>query len=296
MRRWLILDCNFLAWRAFYTTGGLTHHADPTGVVFGFLRGLNSFASQFGTTDFVFCFDHGRGWRDQQFSYYKEERRKKRLQEEEDGAIQNMRRQIDKLRLSYLEEIGHHNIFYRMGYEADDIMAQVVAGLDREDDAILISGDHDLYQLLSKRVSVYHPVTKETVTKNTFQTKFGIHPAQWPQVKAIAGCSSDEIPGQKGVGETTAAKFLAGELPKKAARYNDIVAWIESQQYRDNLLLVTLPYAGGPKPLSLCRPVPDGPRNANAWRELTQRLGMSSLADALDGDQSWRYAETCNAP
>lgn len=281
-RTWCVLDMHNLAYRALFTSGGLSHEGVATGVIFGLLRDISNFGQRFGTTDFAFTFDHGKGLREQQFPYYKATRRKRNLTEEEETARQEMRDQLDRLRTEYLDRLGYGNVFWQKGYEADDLMAAVVAALPPGDRAVLVTSDKDVWQLLSRQVAVLTPHTHELFTARHFRRLFGIDPAEWVRVKALAGCSSDDIPGCPGVGEKTAVAYLKGEI-KDNKKWRDIKAYKSSPAYAEALQLVRLPYRGL-KPVELEDRTPD----RDGLRELLVELGMKSLIDQLGLEKTVR--------
>lgn len=241
MKNFLLFDVNFLAHRAFHSTGGLSNNGDPTGVLFGVFRAFDELQDRFATNRVAFCFDHGRGLREQACPFYKESRRKRTLTEQQDAALQGFRHQVEKLKFEYLNRMGYKNINYKTGYEADDVIAAIIKG-NKNNEFIIISADHDLYQLLSQNVSMWNPITHTLMTKVSFKKKYGITPRQWIAVKAIAGCSSDDIPGVRGVGETTAIKYIRGELAGTSAAYKNIQAAAET--IAANYPLIELPYSG----------------------------------------------------
>jgi 5'-3' exonuclease len=278
--RWLILDVNNLAWRAHHSTGGMTYDDMPTGVAYGFLRDLHNWMEEFDTQNVAFTFDHGPQRRVADFPYYKETRRKKRLDENAAAEYEAVSQQITKLRTDYLESLGFQNIFFQSGYEADDVIASVVGNLPEGDSAIIIGGDKDIYQLLRSHVDIYAPTQRMTMSKEKFKAKwFGLKPTEWPAVKAITGCSTDDVPGLDGVAEVSAAKFITNQLNQKLAKYKAISAFVRTQQYRDNLLLVSLPYAG-------CRDfeLVEHTTDPDQWAALADRLGFASVpwATAVD--------------
>ena len=57
--------------------------------------------------------------------------------------------------------------------------------------------------------------------------KYRIKPFEWHKVKAIAGCSSDNVKGVAGVGEITAIKYLKGELKKESKAHQNIINKLE---------------------------------------------------------------------
>lgn len=281
-KTWLLLDMGYLCYRAFFTTGGLSFQASPTGVVFGVLRDLLTLSDRFGTHRMVFCFDHGKGLREKEYKGYKKSRRDKVLSDEEQTAIDGMRKQVDLLKREYLTELGYPNILYKDGYEADDLIAGVVEQHTQPDNFVIVSADHDLYQILSKSVSIYNPRTKELTTEESFRAQWNISPKQWVRVKAIAGCKTDDVPGVVGVGEKTAARYVAGVI-EEGKIYERIRSWVRGEEYDRNIHLVRLPYPmlGGIKIEE------HDPPDQKAWARLTERLGMDSLRDGAAGPRQW---------
>lgn len=287
-RTWLVLDVSYLGYRALFSTGGLAHHGDATGVVFGILRDLADLCEQHGTTDVVFAFDHGRGLREQKYPWYKESRRTKVYSPAEEEARDGMRLQVAALRTRHLPALGYENVLYRTGYEADDIIAAVCNSLPDGDRAIVVSADKDLYQLLSRRVALWNPHRKELFTAKLFKAKFGIPPADWVKVKALSGCVTDDVPGAAGVGDYTACKFLTGRQNLHTNAGRMCTAWVASDYYRNNLEVVTLPYPG----LGTYTLVPSGPPDPAAWRRLCDLLGFRSLTHAFGPERDW----ACSLP
>jgi DNA polymerase-1 len=269
----LILDTNYLCHRAFHAMGNLNYGSKGTGAVFGVLQDVLSLQERFQTGRVVFAFDWpGKGHRHSILPTYKSSR-KARYKEEGEVAQAERKdfyRQIGQLYKDYLPSAGFRNVFALRGFEADDIIAAVAAALPPGDEGIIVSADQDLWQCASTRPAVmcWNPVTGKGVTRVGFMEKWGMEPARWAEVKAIAGCGTDDVPGVPKVGEVTAAKYLRGELGEHLKTYKAI----EASAWRDNLPLVGLPYPGLPDyPL-----VPDEV-TAESWQALAERLGMRSL-------------------
>lgn len=275
-KTWLALDVSYLCWRARYTgMSRLSFEDIPTGVVYGFLRDLLSFQEQFKTPLVAFCFDSKKSLRRELFSGYKSARREKyaTANEEELNELGLMAEQIANLRKDYLPSLGFKNVFWQKGYEADDQIAGVCQALTGTDEAVIIGSDKDLYQLLGPRVKLYKPREKVLYTeKDLAKDYFGLAPSQWAMVKALAGCGSDSVPGVKGVGDKTAAKFLKTLLNERSKIHQKILA--ETETWKRNLPLVSLPFPN-------LTPIVFSPDEVTPqkWRALSRRLGMKSLFD-----------------
>lgn len=208
-----------------------------TEVIFSFMNQLFSLAQKFDNAQFVFVWDSRESKRRKIYPEYKHRKIEKTP---EDIAFDELTLpQFDRIRCEVLPSLGFNNIFIKEGYEADDIIAAMV--LNRPGLFTIISRDNDLFQLL-RYADMYDPQTKKTYTKFTFNSAYGIGPGLWPKVKAIAGCTSDNVKGVDRVGEVTAIKYLKGTLKKEAKTY---IAIEENKKLIDfNLKLVKLPFAG----------------------------------------------------
>ena len=96
-----------------------------------------------------------------------------------------------------------------IGFEADDLIASYAkAALEKGKKVTIISSDKDLMQLLKKDISIIDPIKKKEVTKETVMEKFGVSPEKVIDVQALAGDSSDNIPGAPGIGPKIASLLI----------------------------------------------------------------------------------------
>lgn len=267
---YLFLDVPNLCYRAFFTTGALRYDDEPTGTIFGFLRDVLTIPSLLSCNNLAFFFDAGPSERRKLYPDYKADRNAKhdKMTEEQKIAYQEMREQMDLLRTDILPTIGFKNIFWQFGYEADDLIASACATVrSRGESATIVSTDRDLYQLLSRRISIWNH--KETITKERFFKEYGIEPNSWPKMLAIAG-GKNGITGIKGVGEGLAIKFLQGNLPQHYKAFEAITK--QANTWRNNMPLVTLPFPGT-RDISFAH----DDVNRRGWMRVLQRFGFSSL-------------------
>lgn len=269
MSTWLVFDCNYMCHRAFYTTGKLTHNDIITGVIYGFLRDVMNLKNELDGDNLVFCFDSKSNLRKEMYPAYKANRNKN-LTEEEQLAKAELHRQIKLLRTEYLDYVGFKNIFCKKGYEADDLVASVCFDMKKEDEAIIISDDHDLYQLFRSNVNIYSPKRKRILTRKWFANEWNMHPSRWTEVKALAGCNSDNIAGIKGIGEATAAKWVRGELQTGSKKYESILKGMDI--LKTNLPLVTLPFKDTPS-----FELAEDQFKRKRWNKLMDAVGMKTM-------------------
>ncbi len=97
--------------------------------------------------------------------------------------------------------------------EADDCIASLAKKYRDENNIVIVGLDKDLKQCLHKNVLMWDPSlskSKESkiITLESFEKESGLTPEQWPDLQAIIGDSSDNIPGIKGIGPVTAGKLF----------------------------------------------------------------------------------------
>lgn len=239
---WLLVDCGYLCHRALHSTGGLAHGGMPTGICFGILRDLESLVDLFGTHRCILAFDSAFSLRQEVYPNYKSSRRNRVYLPEEQAARKLFYEEVNRLQLEILPQAGYKNIFQVRGYEADDILAKVAEDLPAGVDGAIVSADEDLWQCLNRAVVCYNPTTKKAMSAKSFREKWNIPPYQWADVKAFAGCSSDDVEGLDGIGPVNAAKWVAGTLKPTTKAWEKLNAGIAI--YNRNIDLVRLPYPG----------------------------------------------------
>ena len=111
------------------------------------------------------------------------------------------------------------------GYEADDLIA-AYACKAREvgGEAVIVSSDKDLMQLVGDGVSMFDPMKNVRIEREQVFEKFGVYPEQVVDVQALCGDSVDNVPGAPGIGIKTAAQLITefGDLDTLLARAGEI--------------------------------------------------------------------------
>lgn len=280
MSFWVFIDVSYLMNRAFYAMGA-GKSVDGPGATFGFFRDILELRAMFGPERFVFAFDAGYDYRREIYPGYKQRERT----EEELQAKATLGKEIAALRNEYLPALGYANLLWQPGFEADDMLAAACQALPQGDEAVIVSADEDLWQLVSAAVWCYSPKSKKAITHESFRRDWGIEPPFWAHVKAMAGCSSDKIPGIRGIGEGSAAKWFAGKLkqcdgkPKKdgspcGCKYC-LIARDGLDTHNRNILLTRLPAPGTTLPVWRTDTL-----SGEKWNRVVSELGLRTLIDS----------------
>lgn len=207
MAKLLLLDGHSLAFRAFYalpaanfsTVGG-----QHTNAVYGFLGMFLTLMEKEQPTHVAAAFDlSGPTFREESFPEYKAQRPS--TPEEFKGQIELIRRTLEALGVTTLD---------KESYEADDIIATLAtAGAKDGMDVLICTGDRDSLQLVTEDVTVLYTLKGVSelhrFTPQAVEEKYGVTPTQYPDLAALRGDTSDNMPGVPGVGPKTAQKWIA---------------------------------------------------------------------------------------
>jgi DNA polymerase-1 len=202
----LLIDGHSQAYRAFFgvKTPLSTRSGEPTTAVFGFVRKFLSVLREYKPDQVAVAFDAGDTWRHVEYKPYKATR---------DAMPDEMRTQMARIQ-QFLEAFRVPVVTYP-NYEADDVLGTLARrAAEQGVDVLILTGDRDMFQLVDDRIRVLYTrggPNPETVIygRDEVNERYGLSPEQFVDLKALTGDSSDNIPGVQGVGEKTAAKFLA---------------------------------------------------------------------------------------
>lgn len=233
---WIVMDCGAVCHTARYTFGDRMFTSDGrrTGVVYGFFNTLFTLCRRYECTNFAFCWDSQASKRKEIYPEYKANRAKT-------PDVLEGYKQFDLIREEILPRLGITNSYWQEGYEADDLIASICR--HNEGYKYIASTDHDLYQLLDEETCmVKHTATHAMkYTVEAFKEQYGIEPDEWPLVKAMAGCSTDNIKGIPSIAEKRAVLHLRGKYQSKCTGRE------AEKIINRNMKLVKLPMKGTKK-------------------------------------------------
>lgn len=205
--RLLLLDGHSLAYRAFFALpveNFSTTTGQHTNAVYGFTSMLINVLRDEQPTHVAVAFDVSRQtFRMQEYSEYKAKRNK--TPGEFSSQLPLIEEVLDALNIPFLKKDG---------FEADDIIATLVtqALAEPEMEVLILTGDRDSLQLVTDRSTVLYPMRGVSdlarMTPEAVEAKYAVPPHQYPELAAIVGETSDNLPGVPGVGQGFAAKWL----------------------------------------------------------------------------------------
>ena len=203
-----LIDGSGYIFRAYYALPPLSRKSDglPTGAVIGFCNMLFKLLEDSKSTDnkerpthFAVIFDSARkNFRNEIYAEYKSNR---------SDAPDDLIPQFEYIRKSVLA----FNLpsIELLNYEADDLIAtysdQIIADGGK---VTIVSSDKDLMQLYKKNIRIYDPMKNRFINNDDIEKKFGVPPSRVIDVQALAGDSSDNVPGVPGIGVKTAAELI----------------------------------------------------------------------------------------
>lgn len=224
----LLIDFKNVLFRYLDIYNDLSFRGQNTGGIYGFVTELCYQINLHKPNSFLICDDSPPYLRSKIYPNYKLNRKKTTVSPERSKyiklSIKQCKEFIDKFNIPYWSVDG---------YECDDLMAVYCKNHPNEK-ILLLSNDDDLYQLITKNVTIYNK--KAFTTEELFMTKYGIEPCQWPTVLAMAGSHNNVQNFYKGLGIKTALKIIKNDEEFKNLMY------IYNDKFNENLRLVSLPY------------------------------------------------------
>ncbi len=205
-QKFLIIDGTAQVYRAFYAIKLLTDpDGQPVNAVYGVASMLLNLWRQERPTHMAVVFDRPEPtFRHQAFPAYKAQREK---------VPEDLVRQLPMIK-TLLGQLGFV-VVEQAGLEADDIISTMAteAAADRVP-VLVVSSDKDLFQIVNKQIHMLRPLRGgkgeyERLDSHGVAATFGVEPAQVPEVLALMGDNSDNIPGVAGIGPKTAVALIA---------------------------------------------------------------------------------------
>jgi DNA polymerase-1 len=204
--RIFLLDASTYIFRAFHSTqprdgsrGFTNSRGLPTNALLVFTNMIRKLVREQKCTHFAAVFDHSdKSFRNDRYDLYKANRK----ETPDDLKLQfpYFRPIVEGLGLTPIE---------KPGFEADDVIATLATQAKAAGwDAVIVSSDKDLYQLMNDHVHVFDTMKDVWIDLEIVDKKFGVTPDLVQEVQGLIGDPVDNIPGVPGVGPKTASKLI----------------------------------------------------------------------------------------
>ena len=225
-----LVDGYALIYRAFFAMIGRplrTSRGENTSAVYGVAQFLQRLFERYRPGYVGWVHDAGTSFRHEVFPEYKATREKldAELQQDFDRSVERVEQLLAAL---------HVPVIAHPGYEADDVIATLATrAAERAIPVVVVSGDKDLYQLVSPSISLLNPgrggpaaVEEQWVDPSNAAERLGVPPDRVVDYLALVGDSSDNIPGVKGIGDKTARQLIEryGDLESILAHAGEVTA------------------------------------------------------------------------
>ena len=200
-----LVDGSGYIFRAYYALPNLYRKSDglPTGAVSGFCNMLYKLMQEIVIpkkfTHLAIVFDKSRvSFRNKIYSDYKANR-----SDPPEDLIPQFKLIREAVKAFSVESVE------QLGYEADDLIATYANHTVKLGGKVtIISSDKDLMQLISKDVGMIDTMKDVAIDSNYVKRKFDVYPESLIDVQALAGDSTDNVPGIPGIGMKTAAELI----------------------------------------------------------------------------------------
>jgi DNA polymerase-1 len=278
----LLVDGSSYLYRAFHALPDLRNAAgEPTGAIYGVLNMLRRLLADY-KADYLACvFDaRGKTFRDEMYAQYKANR---------PPMPDDLGAQVGPL-LDAIRASGWP-LLQIEGVEADDVIGTLAREAEKRGLRCVIStGDKDLAQLVSDRVTLVNTMSNERLDPAGVQAKFGVRPERMLDYLTLIGDAVDNVPGVDKVGPKTAAKWLEqyGSL-EEVVRHADEIGGAVGENLRKALDWLPKAQALLAVKCDLELPVKLeelklGPRDEKRLAELITRFGFKSWPKEAAGD------------
>jgi DNA polymerase-1 len=237
--RLYLIDASAYIFRAYHALPPLTRKSDgaPVGAVQGYCnmlwKLLQDMKGDGGPTHLAAIFDHSeKTFRNDLYDLYKANR---------SAPPEDLIPQFALVRQA-TAAFGVHCVELP-GYEADDLIATYACkARDAGGEAVIVSSDKDLMQLIGDGVVMYDPMKDKRLEHEAVVEKFGVGPDKVVDVQALIGDSVDNVPGAPGIGVKTASALILeyGDLDTLLARAGEIKQDKRRQtliDFKDQILL-----------------------------------------------------------
>lgn len=234
----MIVDGLNLFMRHYIAHPAMSNNGEQVGGIVGFLNSIANIGKKIGPSEIYVVWESGGS--NKKRGVYKDYKKNKKPQklnryyEDIPDTISNKKDQIKIL----VQSINYTPIrqIYVQNCEADDAIGYMCKYKFKDQRKIILSSDHDYYQLLNNSTIIWSPTKKDFVTKKSVKEKYAVSAENFCLAKSISGDQSDNIPGVKGVSYKTLAKIVPDTTSSNEIGLNELFEYVKKQDNQNTKL------------------------------------------------------------
>ena len=208
--RVIIVDAYNLFTRHYVAHPGMSKNGEQVGGVVGFFNNLLRLVERINPERIYVIWESGGSKRKRDiYPDYKRGKRPANLNRYYDDipdTLENRNFQI-KLLVALLSKFPIVQV-YVDGAEADDAIGYLANYKLKDKHKVVVSSDHDFYQLIGEKLIIWSPTLKDFVNADRVVERFKVHPNNYCLAKCVIGDPSDNIPGVKGISYKVLTKYF----------------------------------------------------------------------------------------
>ena len=208
----LLVDGSNMAFRSYAAHADLkASTGEGTGAIYGMLKALYTVKKTLAPKHLAVIWDFGSSdWRTRLYPDYKAQRHIAKEDPDRKAYYDEYKRQLEQIRLGLkILDVPQIQV---LGVEADDLIGIATSYAKKDSEVGILSSDKDFFQLLSYQIRIWQPLGHgggfEKITLGKFVRNYQIDPVYWPDVRALMGDHSDNIPGVMNIGERRAIALV----------------------------------------------------------------------------------------
>ena len=227
----MIIDGLNLFMRHYIAHPAMSNNGDQVGGIVGFLNAIARVGQKVGPCEIYVVWESGGSAKKRGiFKEYKKNKKPQKMNRYYDDIPDTISNKKDQIKI-LVQCINYTPVrqIYVQDCEADDAIGYMCKYKLKDKRKIILSSDHDYYQLLNSSTIIWSPTMKDFVTKKSMQKKYAVSAENFCLAKSISGDKSDNIPGVKGVSYKTLAKIVPDTTSSNEIGLNELFEQVKEQ-------------------------------------------------------------------
>ena len=228
----MLIDGLNLFMRHYAAHPAISKNGESCGGIVGTLNAIERLSQKVGPSEIYVVWEgHGSVKKRGVYKDYKQSRKPQRLNRYYHDLPDTVSNRSDQVRI-IVEALKYTPVrqIYVEGCEADDVIGYMSRYRFNDERKVIVSSDHDYYQLLDNLTLIWSPTLKSWVNKKTVSDRYRVSASNFCLAKSIAGDKSDNIPGVAGISYKTLAKIVPETTSSQEITLDDMFATLREAE------------------------------------------------------------------